>query len=115
MSRDLVIAPTAGALVRAVQRESAEEVAVILDEIHDWHALAVVLAANVGRVRADFLPHMYAQSKNRRRMSCEGCGRLCRTTSGLCGDCRLTDASPVVLEGGAWVPRGGVLVWREAS
>jgi hypothetical protein len=111
MSRDLAVAPLAGALVRAVAEEDAQRVASILNEVHDWQALAVVLAANAGKIHADFLPYLNGKrsTTSRKRTTCATCGALCRSASGLCRDCQL--ASPAALEDGEWVLRNGIKVW----
>ena len=45
------------------------------------------------------------------RVDCSECGRRCRTISGVCGPCRGIGVDSDVLDGGRWVPVGGILRW----
>lgn len=104
------ITPTAAALVTAVARRDTAGIELILRDCGDLHALAVVLADNVGCVHDPrLLPRTDAVQLTRN--PCVGCGRKTRSTIRLCKSCHDVHASPAVLDGEWIVGRDGIAVY----
>lgn len=107
MDRAEAVVPTAAALTAAVARRDTAGIALILRDCADLHALAVVLADNVGRINDHrLLPRQPDPRKSRRK--CLGCGTTTRSSVGLCADCGDVHSSPRVLRRGRWVTERGV-------